>query len=1761
MSQFIQEFLRNGNISFLGMRNTAVSLIPSDRTEQEKLYTDLRRGTGILDDDPHLNMYLLSFGKMHKAKLDAAFSSMPGLQKILDVPCEIYDWGCGQGTATICFLDFLRSHDIHVDIPTITLVEPSIPATERAKEVIDCYGLDTKVDTINKVFDDLREADFCKNSTRRIHLFSNILDVDAFDLARFTQLFQSLFRNGENYFFCVGPYYPNNRRVDEFVAATCPDVTFATFNHEKGQWINEWTIALRVFSKCFETVEAIEDIRKRIEEFHTKDQFFAGYILDAISDESASSRFALETEELFRALSVFDVKSNQSLELPDVRNSKLAVLTNIVSRGLPTKAPILLENVFAENFNISTKPSPGGILHYPSSSKITGPIIYEALHVIDPRFDLDYYNADMLESSFEREFIGGFLRGSSQEYLIQVLEPQRQLSSIVKIPSGIFSRDQRVDFAVELPYGTSQAGFVVEIDGEKYHSNISQSLTDERRNREVKNANWNTYRISDLIGTPFLKDWEQEASLNGYLSVLRENSKKEIAGEWRDVLEVVLSPLAIARIQRMLIHAMMTGVLDMQAKNWDIVIVERDVPCGVLAVEDLNEAFEKISILDGTNEKLPKINLTIVSSNEFYSSPLHRGHKVETTFPTRKFDLCIDISILLRDNVDALPLNVNANTAYCIRSCHYVKRSRLVCSADNIEYEPLVEKDERGAFHSIENRESALAYFMRNIFRKPGFRPGQLPIISHALADKTTIGLLPTGGGKSLTYQLSCMMQPGVTIVVDPLVSLMVDQVRGLRSLRIDACDCVNSGMTVQEKGVRLNQLQNGSLQFLLLSPERFMMQEFRDNLVSMAEMNGVYFSYGVIDEVHCVSEWGHDFRTSYLHLGRNMINHMRTRTGKPLPIIGLTATASFDVLADVERELTLGGNLAIDSETIVRPENDSRDELSYRIVQVDSDIASLMDSLNPCFLNIRSDWRLKECIVSSKKHILYQLISDVPKDLLQINSRTQGKSCYNPNLSVNNFFDSDINGKFPNAGLIFCPHAKGLFGVKDSYYLGWDGSICHGQEGVASSLAANCSNFLKIGTFTGGASPLGDMQKFNENELNMMVATKAFGMGIDKPNIRYTIHFSYPSSIESYVQEAGRGGRDKINSISYVLFDPLEYVDFTSDKVNDIRRACISSTGKDQEWLYSLTDKFVLMSELRNLCYHYGCGEEDVDVIVNFCKINDFVENLDRNINLNFHDASFPGVFKEKIILQEMTDCIMNARPTRISRIQDELRERTGESDILLKLDPNRDAVKIVSEENPRFQYGYLFLESLHALYTHVNFEMDKCIRITTALIEILSNVEDCSAEKLALPFVLEDGDGNPIDSGGYENSGIYGALDRVDQDGYAYVTVSWINQLQQDQDNFETLVRSAISNVANMSRPEIGKEVWNDIDTNLEKGFKLKKVHDFEELLAMIAKCSGDERWLTFHKSDIIYRELKKVFCKKRSKDDTDKAIYRMCCVGLVEDMTIDYLAETYELKIKKKTDAQYKEHMLEFFRKYYSFAQASQKVEQIDLFKGRRYLDKCLGFITEFVYDNLEKKRRRAIDDMHMACVEGITRYKEDGNDGWLKDFIHLYFNSKYARVDYAVDGHEYSLAKDTDSEGLDTFDVVLKYIGVIDIDNSGRERDNVKHLYGATLMCLRAHPDNAALKLLRSYCISFLGVGGNKNLREEAQKSYVEGFLGLYENGMPDFWASVNQFNEILGNKMTEDFLKEDLLVKGVEVITLIIHERVFSRIKDRYIKIE
>lgn len=1637
MSEFSRSIHQLGkSLSFTSIREIAIDGINKlPRREQDKLHEELVKGTAVLDDEPHMNMYLRSYGLMHKAKIDEAFNNMlSNLEKLFSQDIEIFDWGCGQGIATICMLDFLRKYHIQPKFKRINLIEPSVLAVERAKEILACYQEcnNAEIRIVNKVFDDLQPEDINSFNCRKLHLFSNILDVAAFDLAAFTQLFQKT-QKGGNYIICVGPLNKGYKRVDWFIEALNPEIKFATIDKQKGCWIEgkEWTISLRIVASKIENVDQIAVIKKRITEAQKRQQFYAGYVTDAVSDVLRSSDFVEIAEELMASVSTFDVVSNKALEHEGDLDQTLAVLNNIISRGLPTRAPLLIEKLFARKFNYSNLPGDNPVeYHFEKTDLCSKEQIFEALHLIDPRFSLSNYNDRILESSFESEFIHEYLPKDNKTYLAQLLEPQRSLSSILDIPNKKFAKERRVDFALEIPYTTegrsNHIGFVVEINGLQYHSSMVSRIKDARRDRLVKNQGWDTDSLTSISDDSFISDWENDKKYSSYLSILKKNYKKKIEGDWAEFLQFVLSPFAVARVEKVLVEAMITGALNLTKKTWNIAVVERDVPCAKMAIDDLTELYNHLCELKGTAEKLPKINLTVISTEEFCHSPLHGDivPRINQEIDA-DYDVCLDISMLVRSKIDARNIALKSEIYYIVRSSHYSQGVRTIYSANNIEYQPLVDKTSRGEFITIPEREEVLTYFLQNIFRKQHFREGQLPILSRALSNKTTIGLLPTGGGKSLTYQLAAMLQPGVTIIVDPLVSLMVDQYEGLCKQRIDVSACINSTQEREEKTFHLGRLQNGELQFMFLSPERFMMEDFREELLGMTRRNKVYFAYGVIDEVHTVSEWGHDFRPAYLQLGRNMTRFMETSSGRDISIIGLTATASFDVLADVERELTLGGKMALDSDAIVRPEMSEREELTYRIIETKADYSQFKKN-NPNIVNA-SQLGLRGIVAQTKRKQIDVVLANIPKDIDTLN-QSYPKELRLSNFSISHFYTPNKDRELSNSGIVFCPYRKGNLGVLDKYT---GNSIIPGISTYISSL----NPAYKVGAFIGGQNPK-LMKPFLDNEDNIMVATKAFGMGIDKPNVRFTINVTHPSSIESYVQEAGRAGRDKKVSISYLLYEPTEFYDLSTENVTDI-----ISQNNSLQWLQKYHDTYIECTDFANLCAQNNISTNQIIQIESI--ISKYKTNVDRDIQMYFHNNSFRGSYKEKIILEELTCNMKNA--------------------------------------------SY-----------------------------------------------------NQSDNG----SGVYAMLNGLHNDDYSYIIVTGENQLNEDYQSFCNLIITEINKIATSNN-------WNPIALNAfdvivknGKAYKpLEKINSFRDLLKDISEKTNDLKWCqeTSWKDDSIitfWEPLKRAFCRRRDNADTDKAIYRMCCIGLVEDVTIKYLdlvndKHIYTLKIRKQPSGTYFSHLQYFFEKYYSIDQAMRKVAQAMNVRKVSESDKCLDYLADFVYENLAVKRRRAIEDMREACIDGIRN-----GDVWLKQFIHLYFHSKYARDKYEINGVSYSLKQDIKTNPSPA--LILKYIRVMDKDTSGTMNDNVKHLYGAVLIILRAQakddPANAVLFLLRSYCLAFLGVGNNQTLVEEFKTGYsYEGFekiIGTDLNRRPlSLLGLIDIYNDAVLRNTQDNVIKE------------------------------
>jgi len=316
------------------------------------------------------------------------------------------------------------------------------------------------------------------------------------------------------------------------------------------------------------------------------------------------------------------------------------------------------------------------------------------------------------------------------------------------------------------------------------------------------------------------------------------------------------------------------------------------------------------------------------------------------------------------------------------------------------------------------------------------FRPLQEDIIRSVLDGKDTLALMPTGGGKSLCFQVPALVQPGICIVVSPLIALIKDQVEALKARGIEAVALV-SGMSKREVDILLNNCIYGHIKFLYVSPERLLSPLVRER-ISYMKVNLI-----AIDEAHCISQWGYDFRPPYLQL-------TELRQLQPeVPVLALTATATLRVIDDIQKKLAFKA-------PNVFTKSFSRSNLSY--------------------------------VVSHDENKIRKLLS--------------------------------IANKVPGTGIVYVRNRRET------------------QEIARLLHAAGIqADFYHAGLDT----PLRSQKQaaWMNGQIRVIVATNAFGMGIDKPDVRFVVHMDVPESLEAYYQEAGRAGRDEKKSYAVLLYSP----------------------------------------------------------------------------------------------------------------------------------------------------------------------------------------------------------------------------------------------------------------------------------------------------------------------------------------------------------------------------------------------------------------------------------------------------------------------------------------------------------------------------------------------------------------------------------------------------------------------------------------------
>lgn len=755
--------------------------------------------------------------------------------------------------------------------------------------------------------------------------------------------------------------------------------------------------------------------------------------------------------------------------------------------------------------------------------------------ILDDEFLGDAFFDSSRELNFFTKWVYKNISSEASNWLI----PQADLDAILSsygLPQG---GNRRIDFLFCHPKDT----FAIELDGDEHNDSIN---IDQERDDALATCKIDVIRIKnsefDAGSGPQLSK-----VVNRCLEALDQVSQSNAESPLNHSIKAASNN---SKLQLCLIKAIKYGWVD--GKSWNIKVTGLD-DLSANAIADISLQIKAFDYIYDTNICPKQIYLSC-DSGKFVITP----YEQKLISSIQPYDeLSFDVHISIQNHLTPLHAVIGESNIdsedMIVRSAYLpvnsTSRNKYLGSRQTLQNYDSQE--------SLEQFEPLLETFLRDIFRKSKFRDSQLLSILTTLRQIDSVVLLPTGAGKSFIYQLSGLLMPGITIIVDPIISLMEDQADGLKNYGIDKVETLQYTKDLNEK---LDRCGKGEFHFILHSPERLQTPKFREKLRTLAQSTMI--NLAVIDEAHCVSEWGHDFRTAYLNVGNNIRNFCKDRNGSFPPILSLTGTASRSVLRDVLSDLNIDTSI---EESIIRPASFDRKELNFYSTV---------------------------CEPSYSKATLTGAIDNLSERF----------------NTASNLFTPNKKQTF--SGIVFVPHTNGKVGVLET------------QSLVSEAIGEDCNIYSGGNPYKSSSRSFWESEKrmqikeFKDNKVSTLVSTKAYGMGIDKPNIRYTIHYGIPSSIESFYQEAGRAGRNRMPAHCGIVFS--EYSEENTNLLLD------SSIGLED--LRARHNALSLTQDddvKRQLYFHLGSfkgAEKEIELIDLAIKhIGDF--NSDRDLDINFAD------------------------------------------------------------------------------------------------------------------------------------------------------------------------------------------------------------------------------------------------------------------------------------------------------------------------------------------------------------------------------------------------------------------------------------------------------------------------------------------------------------------------------------------------------------
>jgi ATP-dependent DNA helicase RecQ len=1147
--------------------------------------------------------------------------------------------------------------------------------------------------------------------------------------------------------------------------------------------------------------------------------------------------------------------------VPNQTNAELLqtlyVVKNILQRGFPTTLSKYLQSElgeihkfdnFKERFLFATNQTP----------------IWN--DTIKGDKDNNYYPAkDFFERIIPTEF-------GEYSFIQSLLIPEIQINEIISEEDKNFI-NQQVDFY--LP----QAKLVIEIDGQQHKLDEVTRVSDSTRDNFLSNKGITTIRIDtrELQNGTYVSKVETilnhlerfDKLLCYYKNDCQKIEENKISEE---EIKTKLLPTAIIRFQILLIDLLTHKYLTFD-KDWNFnILAHENLPnFAELAINDLLIWIDKLWQLKNKQElKKPNFKIEITNDKKKFQ-PTTKAINIDFSLFKRYTDenkISEDVIFVRTDYFDSVKDYFDS-----VKDKNYFR----VSTTEPINYN-ITDEDKTN-----------LEFFLDNIFDKSSFREGQFPIISNVLNRKDTIGLLPTGGGKSLCYQLPCLLQPSINFVVCPIKSLMYDQNDNLVKTLVTNVSFITSDLETDERRDIERNFEQGRYLFVWISPEKFQIPSFREKISAIVANFSI--AYAVVDEVHCLSEWGHDFRTSYLNLAKTIDKlSPKDENGEgKIKFIGLTATASVNVLKDIKIEF-------------------SRQKQRLE----DENIKSLLDY--------------------SRKELQFEVINDNGNKSQKIREILEFLK------DTESFIETT-----EKAGLVFTPNVNGTYG-------------CYQVSNTLNTVYQN-----KVGWFSGdipkrdiidentgrkiGTEPVMARDEFNkykqkiqkdfkENKYQLLVATKAFGMGIDKQNIHYTFHYGLPSSVEALYQEAGRAGRwdkrkkENKNKIGkcFVLYSPETHDEERVQRLfhKDTSFAEMKEISDEVKWNGRDIFKQVFL---------FTQGQNDIEkdfeiilgVIANYfrenAKLRIFWNDAYSKLKIN-SDTLQKAIYRLSIlgIVSDWTTNFIDHFEVQFKTL-DENHIIKSVTDYITKYEPNTNVKKDIETipQNSTLEKSVLYL--LNWTFENIAYGRKQSLKTLSDFCTNFKNSDDFKKridsyfEFSDTTFILQDIGENPNNiENWFEAFYLYTETNTFNENGLKTKIKTHIPSIENSQRRTQEyeMLRDKISRFLENNR--------NNVGFNFLSGFVRLALNDYED-------SDGKERF------ESALSSIKQTFTEEEKSD----FLYRLKVLG-------KHLTEEQKTELSQSISKYYPE-MLEELAEYYDLAYLlndvySQKLQELKKLNKKLY-----------------------------------------------------------------------------------------------------------------------------------------------------------------------------------------------------------------------------